>query len=70
MVLITGNLVYFQGRVGEYRPKFFPIYASQIASPSTGARHSLTVVDITPTTTTVRQIDADGRELDRFTVAR
>jgi acid phosphatase type 7 len=37
MVLITGDLVYFQGRVGEYRPKFFPIYASPIASPSTGA---------------------------------
>jgi hypothetical protein len=37
MVLITGDLVYFQGRVGEYRPKFFPIYASQVASPSTGA---------------------------------
>jgi acid phosphatase type 7 len=37
MVLITGDLVYFQGRVGEYRPKFFPIYAAQNASPTTGA---------------------------------
>jgi hypothetical protein len=37
MVLITGDLVYFQGRVGEYRPKFFPIYASPVASPSRGA---------------------------------
>lgn len=37
MVLITGDLVYFQGRVGEYRPKFFPVYAAQTASPSWGA---------------------------------
>jgi 3',5'-cyclic AMP phosphodiesterase CpdA len=37
MVLITGDLVYFQGRVGEYRPKFFPIYAARKASPATGA---------------------------------
>jgi acid phosphatase type 7 len=37
MVLITGDLVYFQGRVGEYRPKFFPIYAAQKASPASGA---------------------------------
>ena len=32
--------------------------------------HSLTVVDVESNTTTVRQIDADGKELDRFTVAR
>jgi 3',5'-cyclic AMP phosphodiesterase CpdA len=37
MVLITGDIVYFQGRVGEYRPKFFPIYASNLASPRIGA---------------------------------
>jgi len=37
MVLITGDIVYFQGRVGEYRPKFFPIYAADKASPATGA---------------------------------
>jgi acid phosphatase type 7 len=37
MVLIAGDIVYFQGRVGEYRPKFFPIYASRDASPSSGA---------------------------------
>ena len=37
LVLITGDIVYFQGRVGEYRPKFFPIYAASQASPSTGA---------------------------------
>jgi hypothetical protein len=36
-VLITGDIVYFQGRVGEYRPKFFPIYAAPRASPSLGA---------------------------------
>lgn len=37
MILITGDLVYFQGRVGEYRPKFFPIYAAKSASPAEGA---------------------------------
>jgi acid phosphatase type 7 len=37
MVLITGDIVYFQGRIGEYRPKFFPIYASPEASPQLGA---------------------------------
>ena len=37
MILITGDIVYFQGRVGEYRPKFFPIYAANRASPSDGA---------------------------------
>jgi 3',5'-cyclic AMP phosphodiesterase CpdA len=37
MILITGDIVYFQGRVGEYRPKFFPIYASETASPKVGA---------------------------------
>ena len=36
-ILITGDIVYFQGRVGEYRPKFFPIYASPEASPGLGA---------------------------------
>ena len=37
MVLITGDIVYFQGRIGEYRPKFFPIYAAPVASPTVGA---------------------------------
>jgi hypothetical protein len=37
MVLITGDIVYFQGRIGEYRPKFFPIYAASEASPKVGA---------------------------------
>ena len=37
MVLITGDIVYFQGRVGEYRPKFFPIYAAPGASTAAGA---------------------------------
>ena len=32
--------------------------------------HSLTVLDITPGAATVRQVDANGKELDRFTVAR
>jgi Calcineurin-like phosphoesterase len=36
-VLITGDIVYFQGRIGEYRPKFFPIFAAREASPTTGA---------------------------------
>ncbi len=32
--------------------------------------HSLTVVDVTPQSATVRQVDADGRTIDRFTIAR
>ena len=32
--------------------------------------HSLTVVDLTPEAATVRQVDAEGRELDRFVIAR
>ncbi len=35
--LITGDIVYFQGRIGEYRGKFFPIYAAAEASPAAGA---------------------------------
>ncbi len=35
--LITGDIVYFQGRVGEYRGKYFPIYAAAQASPGLGA---------------------------------
>ena len=37
LVVITGDIVYFQGRVGEYRRKFFPIYAAPEASPLHGA---------------------------------
>ncbi len=37
LVVLTGDLVYFQGRIGEYRPKFFPIYAAAEASPTLGA---------------------------------
>ena len=36
-VLITGDIVYFRGRVGEYRSKFFPNYAAPEASPELGA---------------------------------
>ena len=36
-VLVTGDIVYFRGRVGEYRSKFFPIYAAAEASPELGA---------------------------------
>lgn len=35
--LITGDIVYFRGKVGEYRSKFFPIYAAPGASPELGA---------------------------------
>ena len=35
--LITGDIVYFRGKVGEYRSKFFPIYAASEASPDLGA---------------------------------
>ncbi len=37
LVLITGDIVYFQGRVGEYRAKYFPVYAANGASPALGA---------------------------------
>ena len=37
MVLITGDIVYFRGRIGDYRVKFFPIYAAAEASPTLGA---------------------------------
>ncbi len=36
-VLITGDIVYFQGRVGEYRARYFPQYAAAAASPEAGA---------------------------------
>jgi 3',5'-cyclic AMP phosphodiesterase CpdA len=36
-VLITGDIVYFQGRVGEYRARYFPIYAAAGAAPESGA---------------------------------
>ena len=36
-VLITGDIVYSNGRVSEYRAKYFPIYNSEDASPSLGA---------------------------------
>ena len=36
-VLLTGDIVYFRGRIGEYRSKFFPIYAAPVASPDLGA---------------------------------
>ena len=36
-VLITGDIVYFRGRISEYRSKFFPIYAALEASPGLGA---------------------------------
>ena len=36
-VLLTGDMVYFRGRIGEYRSKFFPIYAAPEASPDLGA---------------------------------
>ena len=35
--VITGDIVYFRGKVGEYRSKFFPIYAAAEASPELGA---------------------------------
>jgi len=36
-VLLTGDIVYFRGKIGEYRSKYFPIYASPDASPELGA---------------------------------
>ena len=36
-VLITGDIVYFRGKLGEYRSKFFPIYAAPEASLDLGA---------------------------------
>lgn len=37
LILLTGDIVYFRGRVGEYRSKFFPIYAAPAAAPDLGA---------------------------------
>ncbi|WP_435008866.1 metallophosphoesterase [Tundrisphaera lichenicola] len=36
-VMITGDLVYFRGKVGEYRARFFPYFAAAEASPGAGA---------------------------------
>lgn len=36
-VFIPGDIVYGQGRISEYREKFFPIYNADEASPKTGA---------------------------------
>ena len=36
-VLITGDIVYSNGRVSEYRDRFFPVYNTQKASPETGS---------------------------------
>jgi 3',5'-cyclic AMP phosphodiesterase CpdA len=36
-VLITGDLAYYKGLLSNYLEKFFPIYNSDVASPSTGA---------------------------------
>ena len=36
-VMITGDLVYFKGRMAEYLSKFFPIYNAGRASPTSGA---------------------------------
>ncbi len=35
-----------------------------------GSRHSFSLVDISPATATIRQIDEDGREIDRFSITR
>ncbi len=37
MVLLTGNLVSEQGRISEYRQKFFPVYNADQADPAVGA---------------------------------
>jgi hypothetical protein len=34
---VAGDIVYTQGRMSEYREKYFPIYNAAVASPETGA---------------------------------
>jgi hypothetical protein len=36
-VLIPGDIVYNNGLISEYRPKFFPVYSPDVASPEAGA---------------------------------
>ncbi len=36
-VMLTGDLVYFKGRITEYLDKFFPIYNAGRPSPRSGA---------------------------------
>ena len=36
-VLITGDIVYPRGRIGEYRAKFWPVYNADLATPAVGA---------------------------------
>ena len=36
-LFVTGDIVYSNGRVNEYRDKFFPIYNTERASPQAGA---------------------------------
>lgn len=36
-VFITGDIVYSNGRVSEYRNKYFPVYNADTASPESGA---------------------------------
>ena len=37
MLLLTGDLVYSNGRISEYRRNFFPMYTPEVASPKNGA---------------------------------
>jgi phosphodiesterase/alkaline phosphatase D-like protein len=36
-VLITGDIVYSDGRISQYRERFFPVYNADDASPTDGA---------------------------------
>jgi hypothetical protein len=36
-VMLTGDIVYFKGRIAEYREKFYPIYNGDHAAPKLGA---------------------------------
>jgi 3',5'-cyclic AMP phosphodiesterase CpdA len=36
-IVVTGDLVYYKGRLSEYLGKFFPIYNSDLRSPTAGA---------------------------------
>ena len=59
-----GARLYDTGLGGD--PSAWPAFTARVVSDV----HSLTVVDVTPTALTVRQVDAGGAAVDRFVVSR
>jgi hypothetical protein len=73
-VMITGDIVYARGRISEYHEKFWPVHnAADEASLLLGApllRSTLFVADVDGVALTVRQVSAEGQELDHFIVTK